>query len=397
MADAPERSLARDRAARRETIPLLVAYWAFGQYWGVFTILLLEFREAHGFSEGGIGVQLTLLSVASVATMLVLAPRMRPWALAVSVPTALASLGVGSVATGLSPTALMPLTFVIVGLGNGLIDVYLNVAAQRVEVRTRRPVLQWLHACYALGGVSGALVAGLLRNADLHFSLWFAYVGICLLGTAAWNGRTASRERTPRGAEPRFSVSALFRTPFLWIPAIALLGAFLVEGSMDVWSGLYLREELGASPLVAAGGFMAFAGAMFFGRLFAGRILFGLGRRTTIVVSGVGAALAGAASLLTDDPIAAGAAFLVLGFMLSFSVPAAFGSVEDADEDPTVAIAAVTTIGYSGFVWSPPVIGWIAAGWGLRSAMTFVVACTLLIVAAGAFAPRRDRASTSPS
>ena len=48
---------------------------------------------------------------------------------------------------------------------------------------------------------------------------------------------------------------------------------------MDTWSGLYLREELGRLGGRAAGAaFMAFSAALFLGRLFAGRVLFGLGR-----------------------------------------------------------------------------------------------------------------------
>jgi MFS family permease len=141
---------------------------------------------------------------------------------------------------------------------------------------------------------------------------------------------------------------------------------------------------------------MAFSGAAFVGRLFAGRVLFGLGRRTTIILAGAGAGVAGLAAVLTDSPTLVGVAFLVLGFALSAAAPAAFGLVEDAhDEDPSAAIAGVTTIGYSGFVWSPVLIGWISSAWGLRTAMGSIVACTLIIVAAGALAPR-DAGPVSP-
>lgn len=378
-----------DRSLRRETAPLLAAYWSFGQYWGVFTILLLEFQARHGFSDGAVGAQLTVLSVASVLTMLVGAPRLQALPLAVCVPLALTTLAVGAVSIGLFPTAWIPVAAILLGIGNGLIDIYLNVAAQRVEIRTHCPVLQWLHACYALGGVTGAAVAGLLRTLGLDYRLGFVYAGVTLCLTAAWNAATASRERGPAGVRATFSVAALRRTPFLWIPAIALLGAFLIEGSMDVWSGLYLRADLGTTAMVAAFAFMAFSGASFFGRLFAGRVLFGMGRRTTILLSGIGSGLAGLVAVLTRSPLVVGVAFLALGFLLSAAAPAAFGLVGEArDEDPSAAIAAVTTIGYTGFIWSPPLIGWIAAAVGLRAAMGFVVACTLAIVGAGLLTPR---------
>jgi MFS family permease len=185
------------------------------------------------------------------------------------------------------------------------------------------------------------------------------------------------------------SVSALARSPVLWIPAIALLGAFLVEGSLDVWSGAYVRQDLGGTAMTAAYAFMAFSLSAFVGRLFAGRVLFGLGRGTTVLLSGIGTALAGAVAVSTHSTTIVAAAFLVMGFALSAAAPASFGLTSLArDEDPSAAIAAVTTVGYSGFVWSPPVIGWLAGAWGLRAAMTFVVACSLLMVVAGIVAPR---------
>ncbi len=316
-------------------MPLLAAYWSFGQFWGVFTILLLEFQTEHALSDGEVGSLFAVLSIAAIVTMTFLAPRMQPWSLAASVPVALVALAVGSVGIGLSPDGALVLTLVIVGVGNGLIDIYLNVAAQRVEASTGRPVLQWLHASYSLGGVTGAATAGLLLTAGLDHRWGFAWAGAMLVATAIWNARTAPRERDEAGAGASFSLAPLFRSRFLWIPALALLGAFLVEGSLDVWAGLYLREGLGASPLAAAGAFMAFSGAAFLGRLFAGRVLFGLGRRATIVVAGAGSAAAGLVTVLTTSTIVVALAYLVLGFMLSAAAPAAFGLVEDADdEDP---------------------------------------------------------------
>ena len=97
---------------------------------------------------------------------------------------------------------MLLVTFVLVGVGNGLIDVYVNVAAQREETRTRRPVLQWLHASYALGGVTGAAAAGILRTLDVDHRLVIAASGIALLATAWWNIRGASREPVAEATGP---------------------------------------------------------------------------------------------------------------------------------------------------------------------------------------------------
>jgi MFS family permease len=390
--DPPGAGTADPRAndsVRRRTAPLLAGYWAFGQYWGVWVILVFEYQRDHAISESRIGVLYTALSVAAVVVMLVVTPRMAGLRLGSSVPISLGSLGLAAVAIALFPDSLVLVAFLLIGVGNGLIDVYVNVAAQRVESATRRPVLQWLHASYALGGLTGAGMAGLLRTIDVEYEVGLLYAGAALLVVAIVNVRHGSDERGSMGTGLTLSVAAFRRHPALWVPASAVLFAFLVEGSMDTWSGLYLREQLGASAAVAAGAFMAFSAALFFGRLFASRILFGLGPRLTILIAGVGSAIGGTIAALSNEPAVVAMAFLLMGFTISAAAPAGFSLVGDTGVDPSAGIAAISTVGYTGFVWSPPLLGYVADTISLRAAMVVIVFATGGIVASGLFARRR--------
>jgi fucose permease len=387
----------RDPLVRSRTFPLLAGYWSFGQFWGFWVILVFEFQRHHSLTDSRLGLLYSLLSVAAIATMLAGAPRFQRLSLRTSVPLSLGSLAIAALALAVAPTSMLLVTFVVLGVGNGLIDVYLNVAAQREETRTRRPVLQWLHASYALGGVTGAGAAGALRTVGLDHRLGIAASGVALLATAWWNLRRASREPAAEGAASVLSVSALRRSPALWVPALTVLFCFLVEGSMDIWSGLYLREELGASPATAGAAFAAFAGALFVGRLFAARVLFELGPRRTILISGIGGGIGGTIAVLADATLVVAGAFLLMGFAMSAAGPAGFSLVEETTSDSSNAIAAVATVGYTGFVWSPPLLGWIADTVDLRAAMGVIVLATLGITATGLFARgRRSPPSRQP-
>ena len=376
--------------SRRAVRALLAGYWSFGQFWGVWVILVFEFQRAHGLTDAGIGLDYALISIVALAVMLLVAPRLQSVALSSSVPLALGSMAVATITVGYLSTSSILVGFALLGLGNALVDVYLNVAGQRIEIVIKRPVLQWIHATYSLGGVTGATVAGAIRAAGLDYRLGFAYAGCCLAITTVWTAASMSRDRHDTGTRAWFSVSALFRSPALLVPAIVVLAAFLIEGSMDAWSGLYLRGQLGATAIVAAMTFVAFASAMFLGRVFASRILFGLGRRMTIVVAGLGSLVGASIATAANSPFVAGIGFLILGFTLSAAAPAAFGLAGDAGGDPVHAISAVTTVGYTGFVWSPPLLGWVAQAFSLRAAMGVLAIATLGIVAGGVLAPRDD-------
>jgi hypothetical protein len=58
------------------------------------------------------------------------------------------------------------------------------------------------------------------------------------------------------------------------------------------------------------------------------------------------------------------------GLLDRAAAPAGFGLVEEGRARRSDnAIAAVTTVGYSGFVWSPPIFAWLAQAFDLRAAM----------------------------
>src|SRR5687767_11373647 len=122
--ESPGARTADDVSVRRRIAPLLAGYWAFGQYWGVWVILVFEYQRDHAISDSRIGVLYTALSVVAVGVMLVVAPRMARFRLGSSVPLSLGSLGLAAIAIALFPDSLVLLAFVLIGVGNGLIDVY---------------------------------------------------------------------------------------------------------------------------------------------------------------------------------------------------------------------------------------------------------------------------------
>lgn len=115
------------------------------------------------------------------------------------------------------------------------------------------------------------------------------------------------------------------------------------------------------------------------------------------MLSGSGGVIGGAIATLATDPTQVAVEFLLMGFSIAAAAPAGFGLVETvAPDDQTNAIAAVTTVGYSGFVWSPPIFAWLAQAFDLRAAMGVIVSATIGILIAGALAPR-DRPATVTS
>ncbi|OFW78821.1 MAG: hypothetical protein A2Z48_01305 [Actinobacteria bacterium RBG_19FT_COMBO_70_19] len=374
------------QALRLRTLStLLGSYFAFGLYWGVWVVVFADYLAARGLTAGQAGLQLAALSIASILTMTLLSPRLQRLGLARTVPLGHLTMGLGTAIVSAAPDRLAVLGFVVVGIGNGLLDVFVNVGGQMVETHHRRPVLQFVHAAYNIGGIAGALGAGLALAAGAPFRVPLGAAILAFGVTAIWCAASPwlRAQPAPTATETKVSLAVFARSPALVLPAVVILSAFAVEGSMDIWSVIYVREELGAAAMTGAAAFALFSLSMAIGRLTAGRLLFGMGYRRTIRTSGIGSLVSGLAAALAPSAAFAGVAFLFLGFFIASAAPAAFGLVSETDEDPALAIAGMTTVGYSGFVVGPPIMGWLAQTAGLRATMLVIGLISVGVFAGG--------------
>ncbi|MGE5225450.1 MAG: MFS transporter [Planctomycetaceae bacterium] len=362
----------------RGVLPVLAAYMSFGYFWGTWSVVFLEFVGAHHFPYSRMSLYLMSLTIASMATMILLTPRIAHLLPSVSLPLALVLYGAGIVAMPYVNDAWLIAAFAVTGMGTGLIDVLVNQVGHGLEASSRRSVLQPVHAGYSMGAVFGALGAALILTGGGSFRtavqiaalLQVPSFFLCLT-SPAFRGREPGER-----SEERMSLSAFRGNPALLATALIVLSAFFIEGSLDVWAVTYLRATLGAGILAGAIGFAAFGVSTAVGRTFAAKILFGMGYRRTILFSGIGSVLAGALAIVAPNEWIASLAYLILGFCLASAGPAAFGSIQGEGTEVGVAIAAVTTIGYAGFVVGPPVMGWLADVAGIRSTMVIITLAT---------------------
>lgn len=366
-------------------VPLVCAYVSFGYFWGCWSVVFLEFISAHAYTYSRISVDLMALTIASMITMTVVTPRIAHLLPSVSLPLALGLYGAGILMMPWASSPLLFVAFATTGMGTGLIDVLVNQVGHGLEVSSGRSVLQSVHAGYSMGAVAGAMGSAfiLVNGGSFRVALAVA-AGMQVLAFLICATSPAFRDRqaAERSSE-RMSLAALWKNPALLATALIVLSAFFVEGSLDVWAVTYLRKTLGAGIIASALGFSAFGVATAFGRTFAAKILFGMGYRRTILFSGIGSVCAAALAVAAPDPQVATVAYLVLGFCLASAGPAAFGSIEGTTAEVGVAIAAVTTIGYVGFVVGPPIMGWLADATGVRSTMVVITAATTGILIGG--------------
>src|SRR5215218_9407604 len=279
-----------------------------------------------------------------------------------------------------SYTVMLPAALLL-GAGNGSLDVAMNAHGVAVERRHEAPILSSFHAAFSCGALIGAGTSALAAGADVDVR-WHL-LGVGILGLAI--GLVACRDLLPADADHAGAEAGpLLAKPPRALWAVGAIGfcALVCEGATADWSAVYVKESLDASASVAALAFAAFSATMTLGRLVGDRLTGAWGAEALVRRGGLLSAAALGAALLIGRPGAAIAGFALLGFGIAAMVPVVFRAAAEVEGvAPGVGIAAASTMGYFGFLVAPPIIGGIAELTSLPVALGLLAALGLVIAA----------------
>jgi MFS family permease len=284
------------------------------------------------------------------------------------------------------------LALLVVGAANGTLDIAMNAQGVAVERSAETHLFTSLHAAFSFGALAGAALAAVAAGVDIsplpHLAASALGGGVAAAALSPGLLGDEGNPGAPRFARPTRRLAAL---------GVIAFCALLTEGAIFDWSGVYLATETGADDGVAPLGLAVFSGCMGVGRLAGDHVAALSGPAKTAgwgaLLSGVGLGLA----LVSGGATVAIIGFALTGLGLSAVFPLTLRASGHEGPAPGPSLAAVSTIGYAGFLAGPPLIGFLADGVGLRLALILV--CVLCIVAA-ALAPQighRAGAEAPPS
>ncbi|GAA4182608.1 MFS transporter [Gryllotalpicola kribbensis] len=395
----PAHSTARLRRARAAVFG---AFFINGFVLAVWVVQIPTVARETGIGNAALGSLLLLMGAGSVAGMQstgYLAARVGSRA-AVVLGALLLAAGAVVLSAAATPLAL-GVGLVVLGLGNGCIDVAMNDQAVEVERAYRRPIMSAFHATFSIGGAVGSGFGGVvnLLGGSVPAALLPA-AAVVLLGAAACApflrplAAPSHDDRNPREPDgtgmPRRQLAR--RAALLAVLAFAFM---LAEGTVNDWSSVHAVQHLRQSPAAASLAYVAFAIAMTIGRLAADRVSQRLGPRR-VVRWGAGVAAAGLLLVVVSPiyPVTL-VGWVLFGIGLSGIVPQIFTAAGNLVTGPRAAImlSRVVTVGYAGMLAGPALIGWIAGAVGINLALTLpLLLCAVGMLFASAVGGRTARA-----
>lgn len=270
------------------------------------------------------------------------------------------------------------------GAGHGALDVAMNAQAVDVEKHRQRQLMSSFHAMFSVGGLAGAGVGAVI--AWLNWPpLWHFTMASLLMLALFGSIHPHFIARVTLGVPGRNKTAVARQASALPLRALlplGLIGIFVLigEGAMADWSAVYLQHHLGASEALAAVSYAAFSITMAIGRFTGDGLINRFGNETVVRASGLIAAAGMALSLSSPQPGLSLLGFAVTGAGFAIVVPIVFGAAaKTRGVEPGRALAAVTSMGYCGFLIGPPLIGFVADFTTLRLALGLLIVASLCV------------------
>ncbi|MFI7639587.1 MFS transporter [Nonomuraea sp. NPDC049400] len=383
------------RALRSARYGAILTFVLAGLMVGTMTVRIPALTDKLSLSESTVGTILLVWGLGALVTM----QSMRK-VMARAGSRAVLRVGGPLTALGLLAVAFapnLPLLLVAVaffGMAFGTVDVAMNAQGSTVERAFGRPLMNGMHAGWCVGAISAGALGSLAIAVGLPFTANVALIGLVSLPIMVVLGRTYLPEPPATGT----MTEARRRMP----PIVYLLGAimffaFMVEGTVADWNGLYLRNELGAPEALAALGYPVFEVGMLVARLTGDRLRTRFGVRGMLTVSGV--ATAGFFAVVLLAPAASVAVFTMffVGLGVATISPLTLSLAGTATDTPGPAIAQAGAMGYTGLLLGPVVIGFLSDATSLRTALGIGVVLGALIALASRLLPRREPTAIAPA
>ena len=304
---------------------------------------------------------------------------------------ALPLLTVGMITIGLAQVYTVAIVgAILIGLGNGAMDVAMNAMGVQVEAARQRPIMSFFHAFWSIGNFIGAgavlLLATVLglKGGEVVTPLAISIAVFTLAGLGILF------KITPKSAVVHHTVDGVrTRIPAVaWVLAVMALAFGLCEGTALDWSSIHVTDVAGVDSTTGALGLIAVSAFMVVIRLLGDPLVTRFGRRAVVRFGGLCAALGYLSVTLVSSLPLLLVGWALVGFgvgMIAPQVYALSGHIGGGR-----ALAVVVTFGYAAFLIGPAFVGFLVNQLGIHHAMAVPALLCVGIIALASTMPRTD-------
>lgn len=368
-----------NRHRRTYRITVSVLFFLQGLCFASWASRIPSIQQQLHLSETQLGMVLFALPVGSLLALPFCGWLVNRWG---SKKIALLTLLIYSIfliSLGFSFTILqLSISLVAFGAVGNTANIAINTQAVGVEARYPRNIMASFHGLWSVAGFTAAGIGTfMIGNAIAPSAHFLSIAAMIVIGVTLSFNYLLTDEPAQAGSQ---KIIAMPDNYLLQLGIIAF-SCMMCEGAMFDWSGIFFQKVVHAPQNWVGTGYTAFMCTMATGRFFADRVVHQIGFKRTIQLSGLLITTGLLTAVIFPILPTAISGFFIVGFGVSSVVPLIYSEAGKSKKMSTgSALAAVSTIGFIGFLIGPPLIGLIAGAFNLRVSFLVIAAIGLSVV-----------------
>jgi len=361
---------------RRARVAVSLFFMVCGLIFASWAVRIPSIKDRFQFNEAQLGGVLFMLPLGSFLGL-----PFAGWAVhryGSKLITTLSALGYAGIlfllAGAESPFQLSAALFAFGFFGDTL-NIAMNTQGIVVQAQFTRPLMSFFHAMWSVGALIGAVTGGLATRFHVTTLSHLAGMSIaCIVLVIFIQGRQISDHSIRGNDQPLLA----WPDKALMVLGLICFCCSLSEGAMADWSSLYYRQVLEDPAQGGTTGYAAFTFSMALGRFTGDALIQRFRNRRMLMADGLMMAAGLGLALALPHPWVVLLGYAAVGFGVATIFPIVYtAAAKSKTMAPSIALAAVSTIGFTGFLIGPPIIGFVAHATGLRLALTILVVLSL--------------------
>ena len=288
-------------------------------------------------------------------------------------------------AVAVNQIAFFAFFLIICGAFVAVVEVAINLEADRVEHALGSRIMNRSHAFWSIGFFSAAVVGALFSQFKVMLEIHFLLVcGIAFLISKIIfeDYIVASPRHTNVAKIKKFSLP----TGPIFVMVLFTMSAMLVEGASIDWSVIFMREIHSASPFISGFSLAMAAFSQALVRFFGDNLLNKFGPILISVASLFFMFLGIFLVVLSNSSILAILGFLFLGAGSAVIFPMAISIAASRSDRPAETnVASLTQFAFGMFLLGPPILGFVGEAYSLRWSFSLcipllILSCLMLLI-----------------
>ena len=288
-------------------------------------------------------------------------------------------------AVAVNQIAFFAFFLIICGAFVAVVEVAINLEADRVEHALGSRIMNRSHAFWSIGFFSAAVVGALFSQFKVMLEIHFLLVcGIAFLISKIIfeDYIVASPRHTNVTKIKKFSLP----TGPIFVMVLFTMSAMLVEGASIDWSVIFMREIHSASPFISGFSLAMAAFSQALVRFFGDNLLNKFGPILISVASLFFMFLGVFSVVLSNSSILAILGFLFMGAGSAVIFPMAISIAASRSDRPAETnVASLTQFAFGMFLLGPPILGFVGEAYSLRWSFSLcipllILSCLMLLI-----------------